>query len=347
MGEANAQRTAEEGGLKPLSGKAVWIISDGKAGHELQMLGVVEALGADPVVKRIAEPGRLYNLTAPYGRPPGIARFGATGSLFCPPWPALALATGRLTTPYIRALKRKAGLATYTVILLNPKTGLRSADLFWVPEHDNLRGPNVLTTMTSPHRYSAQRLADMRASVPPAIAALPQPRIAVLVGGPNGDYRYEAADQARLASFLGHASRQGAGLMITASRRTPPQLLTAIDAATQGAKRILWSGEGENPYPQFLAQADAFIVTADSVNMAGEAAATGKPIHVFHPSGGSKKFDRLHASLARRGITRSIDDATQISAAWAYEPLNSASIIAAEIERRMAARAHYLSGLCG
>lgn len=347
MGEANGQRTTEEGAARPLAGKAVWIISDGKAGHELQMLGVAEALGADPIIKRITEPGRLYKLTAPYGRPPGPVRFGAPGSLFCPPWPALALATGRLTTPYIRALKRKAGLATYTVILLNPKTGPKSADLFWVPQHDTLRGPNVLTTLTSPHRYSPERLVELRASVPGAIAALPHPRIAVLVGGPNGDYRYEAGDQARLASLLGSVGQQGAGLMITTSRRTPPELLAAIETATRGAPRILWSGEGENPYPQFLAHADAFIVTADSVNMAGEAAATGKPIHVFDPSGGSKKFDRFHAALAAQGITRRIGDATQIRERWEYAPVNSASVIAAEIERRMAARSRFIPGLCG
>lgn len=347
MGEANKQRTAEEGAAKPLAGKTVWIISDGKAGHELQMLGVAEALGADPIIKRIAEPGRLYKLTAPYGRTPQSVRFGMAGSLFCPPWPALALATGRLTTPYIRALKRKAGLATYTVVLLNPKTGLKSADLFWVPEHDTLRGPNVLTTLTSPHRYSVHRLAHLRASVPAGIAALPQPRVAVLVGGPNRDYRYDAGDQARLASLLGSVGQQGAGLMITTSRRTPPELLAAIETATRGAPRILWTGGGENPYPQFLAHADAFIVTADSVNMAGEAAATAKPIHVFHPRGGSKKFDRFHTALAAQGITRSIGDATQIKEHWTYAPLDSARIIAAEIERRMAARAHYLPGLCG
>ena len=27
----------------PLSGRSAWIISDGKAGHEIQMLGVAEA----------------------------------------------------------------------------------------------------------------------------------------------------------------------------------------------------------------------------------------------------------------------------------------------------------------
>ena len=39
------------------------------------------------------------------------------------------------------------------------------------------------------------------------------------------------------------------------------------------------------------ANADAILVTADSVNMASEAAATGAPVHVFWPGGG---HPRLH-----------------------------------------------------
>ncbi len=100
-------------------------------------------------------------------------------------------------------------------------------------------------------------------------------------------------DEARLIATLGSLSKSGAGLMITASRRTPAALIDAIDAATRDAPRIVFRGTGDNPYAHFLAHADAFIVTADSVNMAGEAAATGKPIYVFHPSGGSAKFDAL------------------------------------------------------
>ncbi len=59
-------------------GQTVWIISDGKAGHEVQCLGVAQALGLNAEVKRVA-PGPLGQLTAPWGRsagqrvwPPGL-----------------------------------------------------------------------------------------------------------------------------------------------------------------------------------------------------------------------------------------------------------------------------------
>lgn len=330
----------------PLSGRRAWIISDGKAGHEIQMLGVAEALGCAAEVKRISEPGRLYKLTAPFGKPPRRAQFGTEGSTFAPPWPQIAFATGRLTTPYIRALKRMAGLQTFTVILLDPKTRANAADLYWVPEHDNRRGANVVTTLVSPHRYSPQRIAELRRTVPEAIARLPHPRIAVLVGGPNGDYRFTSECIERFTTHLAALAQSGAGLMITTSRRTPPALLAAVDAATASGARILFTGEGENPYPGFLAHADTFVVTSDSVNMAGEAAATGKPVYIFHPEGGSPKFDRFHASLRYAGITRPFHDARQPLENWSYAPLDAARLIADEIERRYLKRAGLIPGLC-
>jgi mitochondrial fission protein ELM1 len=272
-------------------------------------------------------------------------RFAQPGSSFAPPWPQLAIACGRLTTPYIRALRRVSGLKTYTVVLLDPKTGPDTADLFWVPQHDKRRGANVITTLTSPHRYSPQRLTELRAQVPAGIAALPQPRITVLIGGPNGDYKYKIDDEARLIALLTDLAALPVGLMITCSRRTPPAIVRLVDAATRGATRVFWDGEGENPYPQFLAQADAFLVTADSVNMVGEACATGRPVHVFFPRGGSAKFTRFHRSLQERGVTRPIMDAGDILQTWKYEPLYSAPVIAAEIRRRFLRRRAVLGNM--
>lgn len=328
-----------------LTGQAAWIFSDGKAGHEAQCFGVVEALGLKAEVKRVS-PSGIFKLLSPWGPVAPREGFGRLASPLAPPWPALAFATGRTTIPYVRALRRRAGLATYTVILMDPRTRPNSADLIWVPEHDRRRGPNVISTLTAPHRYSLQRLQELRAHVPPLIAALPQPRVACLIGGPNGDYTYSEADEARLLQSLKALAGEGLGLMITTSRRTPARLASAIKSAA-GDGAIFWDGDGHNPYPDFLAHADLFFITADSVSMTCEAAATGRPIYVFFPTGGSAKFDRFHAGLAGYGATRPIPDPGVALDTWTYEPLHSAEVIAAEIMRRWQKRARMLPGLVG
>ena len=84
--------------------------------------------------------------------------------------------------------------------------------------------------------------------MPPDIAALPQPRVAVLLGGPNGDFRYTPAALARLAAALQSLAGLGAGLMITPSRRTPARgRRTFVREATAGAPRFFWDGAGREP----------------------------------------------------------------------------------------------------
>ncbi|MFY9311100.1 MAG: ELM1/GtrOC1 family putative glycosyltransferase, partial [Bacteroidia bacterium] len=77
--------------------------------------------------------------------------------------------------------------------------------------------------------------------------------------------------------------------------------MTPILAALPG---IVWDGTGENPYFAFLAAADAILVTADSTNLATDAAASGKPVFVLSMAGRSGKLERFHAELARRGLAR-------------------------------------------
>ncbi len=77
------------------------------------------------MLKRVAPTG-LHRLAAPWGPVASSERFGQPGSAFAPPWPAIAFAAGRTTIPYIRALKRRAGIETFTVILLDPRVGART-----------------------------------------------------------------------------------------------------------------------------------------------------------------------------------------------------------------------------
>jgi hypothetical protein len=329
---------------RPLAGARCWLITDGKAGMDVQARGVADALGVS-YERKLVEPTGIHKIIAPWGPVASRERFGEVHSRFGPPWPVLAIATGRASIPYIRALKRKAGFSTYTVVLQDPKSGPSTADLIWVPAHDKRRGANVITTPTSPHSFSQARLAELRATMPPAVAALPSPRIAVVLGGKNAVYKFTENDDARLAGSIRSLAGLGASFMITPSRRTHQRLIAAVDKATAGAPRILWDGKGENPYATFLAHADALIVTADSVNMNGEAAATGKPVYVFEPSAGSAKFRRFHETLRAYGATRPLPDSFEALGSWDYTPLDSAAIIAREIEARWMRRTHMLSGL--
>lgn len=329
-----------------LRGAKAWIISDGKAGMVVQMKGVADALGLDYEVKTVS-PSGIYRIAAPWGPVAPSERFGQPGSQFAPPWPTIALATGRASIPYIRKLRKHAGSDCFAIVLQDPKTGRDTADMIWVPAHDKRRGANVITTVTAPHSFSAARLDALRASTVGTIAALPAPRAAVILGGKNGVYKFRDEDDSRLERSLAAFADLGASFMITASRRTHDRLLRAVERATASAPRIVWRNEhdGPNPYPDFLANADFLIVTADSVNMTGEACATGRSVYVFFPSGGSPKFQRFHDSLHEAGATRPLPEAPAALPDWSYEPIISADTIAREIEMRWIKRRAAQHGL--
>ena len=148
-----------------------------------------------------------------------------------------------------------------------------------------------------------------------------------------------------LQSAIVSLSRLGASFMVTPSRRTHRRLVNAVDVATAGRPRVLWDGTGDNPYARFLAHADYVVVTADSVNMTGEACATGRPVYVFEPSQGSAKFRRFHEALRGHGATRPLPEKLDALETWRYDPLDSAAGIAREIETRWRAPgARILSG---
>ena len=304
-----------------------WALSDGKAGHEAQTLGIAEALGLSPQLRRI-EPRRLFAALAPYGPIDPRDAPSRPDSPIAPPYPDILIAAGRRTVPYLRHMRRASNGETFTVFVNDPRTGASTADVIVAPRHDALEGENVIRPLTPANRITAALLATARENPDPRIAALPGSRVAFLIGGNSRHFRFTEQDAARLAEIAHKLVTEGASVMATMSRRTPPPVAEAMRAALEGSPSFLWDGTGINPYVSMLANADAFIVTADSVNMLGEAAATGAPIHFYEPSGGHSKITAYLEALSAHGAIRPWSGALE---RWSYEPLNSTAGVAAAI----------------
>jgi mitochondrial fission protein ELM1 len=308
----------------PKTAPTIWVLTDGKAGDELPCLGVAERLGAVPEIRRVA-PRKPFAWLMPRGPIDPREAPDRPGSPIRPPFPDIAIASGRRAVAYLRAVKKASNGRTFTVFLKDPRTGPGTADLVWVAEHDRLRGENILVTTTSPHRLTPEKLAAARAAPPAPIAALTAPRVAVLVGGDSRHHRFTPAEDERLAGRLDALAASGARLMGTPSRRTSPALSAAIAAVFSRHGGWWWDGKGDNPYLALLANADAVVVTADSTNMIGEAAATGVPVLVFEPQGGHAKITALIAALARQGAVHPFRGQL---AGERYQPIDSTPIIA-------------------
>ncbi len=285
------------------SDPVAWALHDGKAGMASQAVGLAEASGFPFVEKRLAIrlpwaclPPRFWLM--PFRAP------GSAGARLMPPWPDLVIACGRNAAMPALAIRRASGGRTVAAQIQNPEIGRGEFDLLIVPEHDRLRGPNVIATRGAVHRVTPARLAAERRRFP-ELAAMPPPILSVLIGGSNKAYRLTQRRLGEIGDALALILRaQGGSVLLTPSRRTGAAGLALLRQRLAGLPAAIWDGAGENPYYAYLALADALLVTADSVSMISEAAATGKPVHILELDGGNAKFARFHAAMRQAGITR-------------------------------------------
>jgi mitochondrial fission protein ELM1 len=311
-----------------------WVMTDGKVGMEVQCIGLAEALGFDPQVKRI-QVTKPWRWLPPQLVPNPLAAIGPKGDGLARPWPDVLIASGRQTVAPSMAIRRASGGATFTVQIQNPVVAPAAFDVVIAPRHDRLTGPNVIETLGGLNRITEARLSAAAATFGPAFAHLPRPLVMVALGGNNRAYRFTKAIARRLGADLAQLCRsEGAGLLVTASRRTGPGTLALLRTALTGCAAEIWDGEGENPYLGYLGLADALVVTGDSVNMVSEAATTGKPVYVVELAGGSAKFSRFHQALRETGATRPFAGRLED---WSYPPLRDTETAAAEVRRRLAA----------
>ncbi|HEY8963009.1 MAG TPA: mitochondrial fission ELM1 family protein [Alphaproteobacteria bacterium] len=309
---------------------SVWVLVErGLTGTEKQCVAVAEALGVEPLVKRISlrNPWRFLSPYINIG-----IRFGF-GEKITPPWPDVLICGGRKSVGLALWIKKMSHDRTFTVCILDPKVHRHKFDLIATPVHDDLKGPNVIQIIGAPNNLTPKRLQEAEIKWVPTFAHLPKPRVAVLIGGSSRTHTMRQSNMEKLAAHLKTLNDCGYGLMITASRRTGDDNTRILRETLAGTNAYIWDGQGDNPYEGFLALADAIIVTSDSVSMLSEAATTGKPVYRFDISGGSARFDAFQVLLDLKGITRNLNEYQKGKLEfWRYPPLNDAADVAAKIK---------------
>jgi len=296
----------------------VWVLHDGKAGMASQSVGLAEAIGFPFVEKPLSVRFPWAYLPPQLWAAP-LRAVSEAGMTLRPPWPDLVIACGRNAAMPALAIRRASGGRTVAATVQDPRVGHDEFDLMLVPEHDRWRGANVVVTKGALHRVTAAKLAVARDEFP-ELAALPRPILGVLIGGSNRAYRLTLERLGEIADAIAEAVRaSGGSVVLTPSRRTGAPGLALLRERLAGLPAAIWDMTGDNPYYAYLAAADAFLVTADSVSMVSEAAATGKPVHIVELPGGDRKFARFHQAMREAGIARSFTGRIE---EWRYAPLD-------------------------
>lgn len=307
-----------------------WTLSDGHAGNVRQVQALAAALGIIPREWRLAAHAP-WRWGAPRRIPLASRAFGEEFATALAHPPALAIGCGRQAALATRLL-RDAG--AQAVQILDPRIATRHWDLVIAPEHDGLRGDNVMTLLGSLNPVDDLWLATARSAFP-AIGQLPRPLTSVLLGGASAHAAFDDATFDALAVQLeSMLQRDGGSLLITTSRRTPASVAARLRTRFASQPGLVWTGEcdGPNPYAGVLGWADRIVCTADSVNMLSEACATNAPVFVAGTTSVSGRPRKFVDALLSHGRLRPFDDEL---APFTATPLRETARVAALVRARL------------
>lgn len=309
-----------------------WTITDGRAGNVRQAVALATALKLGAHRPLVLEPRAPWRWLAPRWLPGAGHGFGEAFQALTAHPPALAIGCGRQAAGALRELRRRG---SKVVQILDPRLGTRHWDLLVVPEHDGLRGDNVLTLLGSLNPVNDDWLACGRAAFA-SFSALPGPRTALLVGGPTPHAPWHEPDMVQVFQQLAAQLRaEGGSLLATTSRRTPPALVGALRSAFAEVPNVIWGdgGDGVNPYAGLLGWANRVVVSPDSVNLLSEACATRMPVAVALADQAQGRLARFQQALRERGRLQPRWLEWQTGAR--IEPLRETARIAAQVQARL------------
>lgn len=308
---------------RPVSRPAL-ILAEPLAGLQAQAIGLAEAagLGADVVSLQPKLPWRWISARM-WPRP--------LAAVTLPPLGDQVLISAGGTAGVVAAALRRPGRPVVQV--QHPRLDPARFDLVVVNRHDGLTGRNVIVTRTALHRVTAARLAEAAAEWGPRLAHLPRPLVAVLVGGSNGRFRLDRTAAVQLGARLAEMMRlDRAGLALTPSRRTAPEVRAALSDAVTPLGGWVWDMAGDNPYYGLLACADAIVVTEDSVSMVSEAVATRVPVLLAALPGHSRRIRLFTRLLQQDGRVRPFAGRLE---SWDARPLDDTAAAGEEVRRRL------------
>ena len=230
------------------------------------------------------------------------------------------------------ALKKRLGKEIFTIHIQDPKVSLKHFDLIISPEHDNIKGDNVLTTKGAIHYLTKKEIKDNLNYL--NVNKEKKKLVAFIIGGPNKYYNYNDQTIHQLFTKIKTLfTPDKYKIIIVPSYRTPENIIKkAYD--TFNFNHIVIKTVDKKAYLSALALADISVVTCDSTSMISEAAITGKPVYIamMKPVKNNRRFKKFYSLLTNLGITRELSNSVE---EWSYESLDEVNKIAPIIKRKM------------
>ncbi len=230
-------------------------------------------------------------------------------------------------------LKKKFRNKIMNIHIQEPKVLLNNFDFIVAPEHDELKGENVLTSKGAVHYLTNDEL-DKNENYLKSRIDSHKKIVTLIIGGPTKYYDYNNQVLESIFSKIEqNFLKNNYQLIVIPSMRTPQSIIDKAKTFFDSSQIIIHNVD-KKAYLSGLKISDHIIVTCDSTSMISEAAITGKPIYVAQMPAIKndhrfKFFFNLFESLnIIKPLNNSIEN-------WTYTKLNETNRIAEKLKDKI------------
>ena len=230
-------------------------------------------------------------------------------------------------------LKKISNKRIKNIHIQDPKVNFQNFDYIISPEHDSLKGDNIITSKGAIHYLTLTEIEEKKNYLSDRLTK-EKKIITLVLGGPNKYYAYSNQNILNIFSKISkQILNKDFQLIVIPSNRTPNK---TIELAKKffSAEHLIIDSVDKNAYLSSLGVADYLIVTCDSSSMISEAALTGKPLYVamIPPSKKDTRFQKFRKLFEKMNIIREFDEKLET---WNYEKLDETKRIAYEIKNKL------------
>ena len=231
-------------------------------------------------------------------------------------------------------LKNTSNKKVFNIHIQDPKVNLDNFDFIVAPEHDAIKGQNVITTKGAIHYLTESEINENKDYLNSFIKKDHREVWALILGGPTKYYDYSKKNMKHIFSILYKLlQKHDFQLVVIPSMRTP---INTIHYAKEyfGESHTIIKNVDKKAYLSALAISKNIVVTCDSSSMISEAALTGKPIYVanIEPKKNDKRFQSFKNLFRELNITRNLGEEIET---WNYQKLDETNRIANIIKKKI------------
>ena len=226
----------------------------------------------------------------------------------------LIISCGRKSVVPSIHLKNISKKKVFNIHIQDPKVNLNNFDFIIAPEHDSLKGKNVITTKGAIHYLTENEIVKNKDYLHSFIKKDERKICTLILGGPTKYYDYSLNNMENIFSILNELlKRNNFQLVVIPSMRTPKN---SIEYAIKyfGKNHTIISNVDKKAYLSALSISEKIVVTCDSSSMISEAALTGKPIYVANilPRKNDNRFKMFRNLFRELNIIRNLGEKKKI-----------------------------------